>query len=278
MKHRRRYIVLIAVIALLSNLAAGLGPGVPGIARAQVLDPLSAWEPDTPPDLEIQALPSSLLDPDAVGWYSGRNFTSSAFSDWFSDLAGEGYMMVDIEVDEIDGVQRVGGVWQRNTDGRGWYQTRNMTLAEFEATQRERADDYRLIDQEVYVLGSDTYYAGIWIQNLEDLEWANYYDVTSTQFSALFDFFSDQGFLPIDVDAYVIDGQLLYSAIWVDNAENLGWWLWRDLTSDGFAEKFDEYRDRYRMIDVESYRVGDRQLPVSGWRTRTGVAGPSGAI
>ena len=266
MERKRRYVTRIAAIALLSILTSSLGVGAAGMAPPERLDSRPGIGSDAGSDTEVQALPSSVLDPDAVGWYSGRNFTSSAFSDWFSDLAEQGYMMVDIEVDEIDGVQRVGGVWQRNTDGRGWFQTRNMTLAEFELTQRERADaGYRLIDQEVYVLGTGTFYAGIWIQNVEGLNWTHYYDMTSDEFSALFDFSADQGFVPIDVDAYVIDGELLYSAIWVENTENLAWRLWRDLTSEGFAEKFDEYRDRFRMIDVESYQFQGRQLFAGIW-------------
>ena len=209
---------------------------------------------------------TNVLDPDNVGWRSGRNYGSSAFGDWFRQLSDQDYMIVDIEVDEIDGAQRVGGVWQRNTDGRAWRETRNMSLATFEDLQEERADaGYRMIDQEVYVLGSSTYYAGIWIDNTENLEWVNYYDVSSSEFASLFDQYSASGYLIIDVDAYVIDGALLYSAIWVDNVENLDWRQWRNLSSQEFAEKFDAYYADYRMIDVESYRFGGQQYYAGIW-------------
>ena len=209
---------------------------------------------------------ANVLDPDSIGWRSGRNYSSSAFGDWFSQLSDQDYMMVDIEVDDVEGNQRVGGVWQRNTDGRDWLETRNMSLATFENYQQIREDaGYRMIDQEVYTLGSSTYYAGIWIENTENLYWANYYDVTSSQFSTLFNQYSQDGYLPIDVDAYVIDGQLLYSAIWLDNVEDLDWHEWRDLSSQEFSDKFDEYFDDFRMIDVESYESEGNQYYAGIW-------------
>lgn len=233
------------------------------VVSALLISPVSSWPASAEPD---DPIPSNILDPDSAGWRSGRLFSSSAFGTWFSQLSGQGYMITDIEVDEIDGEQRVGGVWQSNLDGRAWRETRNMSLATFENLQVERRDaGYRMIDQEVYELGSNTYYAGIWIENSEDLAWANYYDVTSSQFSSLFTHYSGLGYLIIDVDAYVIDGELLYSAIWVDNVENLAWHEWRNLSSEEFSEKFNQYQDQYRMIDVESYRFGGNQYYAGIW-------------
>jgi hypothetical protein len=76
-------------------------------------------------------LPSAFLDQNSVGWLSVRNMTSAQFSAYFDEQSRAGYMVIDIEVDEIDGVQRVGAVWQKNTDGRGWLEKRNLTDAEF---------------------------------------------------------------------------------------------------------------------------------------------------
>lgn len=224
----------------------------------------TSWAASAEPN---DPIPSSILDPNSVSWYSGRNYTSTDFGEWFDELSAQGYMLLDIEVDEIDGEHRVGGVWQRNTDSRGWYENRELSLTAFEELQRERREaGYRMIDQEVYVLGTSTFYAGIWIENSEELEWINYYDQTDNEFSTLFDRYSDAGYLMIDVDAYVLpDGRLRYSAIWVDNVENLAWREWRDLSSDEFAERFDQYEDRFRMIDVESYQVDGNQYYAGIW-------------
>jgi CubicO group peptidase (beta-lactamase class C family)/fibronectin type 3 domain-containing protein len=208
----------------------------------------------------------SLPPPGMVSWRSTRNRTSSDFAEFFADAEADGFMIVDIEVDEIDGVERVSGVFQKNLDGRGWDELRDMNSTEFQNKMADmRALDYRLVDQEVYTLSGSTYYAGIWIQNTESFEWESYVDVTDAEFSALFDTYSDLGYRIIDVDAYHIGGNLRYSGVWVENREGLDWLEFRDLTSEEFSQKYALYENAYRMIDVESYRVGENQYYACIW-------------
>ncbi len=226
------------------------------------LAPASAASPHAPDD----PIPSPILDPNSVSWASVRNLTSSQFAVDFDERARLGYMIMDIEVDEIDGVQRVGATWQRNIDNRGWVELRNMTASEFASEQTaKRTAGYRMIDQEVYTLGSLKYYAAVWIFNSESLSWISYTDQSSSEFATLFDRYNSVGYLMIDIDAEYIQGAMNYSAIWVDNVENLAWAEFRDLTSDQFAQKFDEYKDTHRMIDVESYQIGPLQFYAGIW-------------
>ncbi|MBW7884556.1 MAG: serine hydrolase [Caldilineaceae bacterium] len=199
-------------------------------------------------------IPSAFLDQESLGWASVRNMSSSAFHSYFLDMKAKGYMVVDIEVDEINGQQRVGAVFQRNTDGRGWASWRNLTSAEFSAKWHHYKDlGYRLIDQEAYVLNGKRYYAGVWMENREALAWASWRNLTSSQFSEKFQYYKDNGYIPVDVEGYPMAGSTRYSVVWVKNTEGLSWKLWRNLTSAEFSEKFQAYKDTYRMVDVESY-------------------------
>ncbi len=109
------------------------------------------------------------------------------------------------------------------------------------------------------------YFAAVWIFNTEDLEWISYYDRTDAEFATLFDRYNGVGYMMIDVDAYTVDGNTRYAAVWVDNSESLDWAEWRDLTSAEFSDKFEQYRDSYRMIDVESYSIGGNQYYAGIW-------------
>lgn len=210
--------------------------------------------------------PSSILDPLSVSWASVRNMTSAQFSDYFDQKSRDGYMVIDIEVDDIDGEQRVGAVWQKNIDGRGWAEWRNMTSDEFHQKWTELRDaGYRPIDQDAYYLNSQLRYAGVWIENKENLAWASYRNQTDAEFSADFKRYSDAGYIIVDVEAYPIGDELRYAAIWVKNVENLGWYEWRNLSSEEFAQKFDEYKGTYRMLDVESYRFDGKQYYAGIW-------------
>jgi CubicO group peptidase (beta-lactamase class C family) len=211
-------------------------------------------------------IPSPILDPNAVSWASVRNMTSSQFGTYFDQKSKDGYMVIDIEVDEIDGQQRVGAVWQKNLDGRGWAEYRNLSASEFQTTLSDlRSKGYRLIDQEAYQLAGNWNYAGVWIENKETLDWISYLDQTSTDFGTLFDRYSGAGYLMIDMDAYTTIAGLRYSAVWVKNSENLDWVEWRDMTSAEFGAKFEELKGKYRMIDVESYTVNGTQYYAGIW-------------
>ena len=211
-------------------------------------------------------IPSPILDPNAVSWASVRNMTSSQFGTYFDQKSKDGYMVIDIEVDEIDGQQRVGAVWQKNLDGRGWAEYRNLSASEFQTTLSDlRSKGYRLIDQEAYQLAGNWNYAGVWIENKETLDWISYLDQTSTDFGTLFDRYSGAGYLMIDMDAYTTSAGIRYSAVWVKNSENLDWAEWRDMTSAEFGAKFEELKGKYRMIDVESYTVNGTQYYAGIW-------------
>ena len=220
-------------------------------------------------DLEQPPEPvPATLDADEVGWASVRNYTSEAFAADFNTRKDD-YILLDIEVDSISGKERVSGVWQENLDGRGWAEHRNMTSSLFSERWNEYNEaGYRLIDQESYVLGGDRYYAGIWIENLEEHAWASYRNLTSSQFSDYFELFKDTHAL-IDFEAYTMGDSIRYAGAWVENTGNTEWLLRRDLTDAEFSADFAAYKELYRIHDVESYQVAGEQRYAAIWIRNT---------
>lgn len=213
-----------------------------------------------------RTIPSPTLDPNNVGWASVRNMPSPQFSNYFQEKIDQGYMVVDIEVDEINGEQRVGAVFQRNLDGRGWAEWRNLTGVEFQDKWIElRESGYRLIDQESYVLDGQRNYAGVWIENIEGLNWASRRNLTNAQFSDYFQIYKSAGYMIVDVEAYPVGDEMRYAMAWVENSEDLDWIEWRNLTSAEFSEKFQAYKSDYRMIDVEGYLIDGQQYYAGIW-------------
>ncbi|RMD63128.1 hypothetical protein D6833_06005, partial [Candidatus Parcubacteria bacterium] len=147
-------------------------------------------------------LPSNIFDPNEISWISRRDMSSSAFSDYFNQVKNN-YMLIDIEVDEVNGEERVAGVWQWNTDGRGWAEHRNLTSSQFHDKWVHYRDlGYRLIDQESYTLNGNRYYAGIWVENKENLAWASFRNLTSQEFSDKFQEYRENGYIMVDVEGY----------------------------------------------------------------------------
>ena len=204
-------------------------------------------------------------DPESVGWASRRNLTSGEFADEFAKRKENGYILVDIEVNQIEGKQRVSGIWQRNHDDREWAEYRNLTHEEFSEKWVDFDDrGYRLIDQESYVLGGNRYYAGIWIDNVEEYKWKSYRNITNERYLELFAELKDE-YIPIDIEAYSMGDSTRYACAWVENKDGLGWYIFRGLSDSAFSANFETYREDYRIHDIESYRVNGNQRYAVIW-------------
>lgn len=250
MNRRMLFLVLACLIAL-SAL-----PSAPGVQAAH-------------------GLPTALFDPNETGWFSVRNMTVAAHQNFFNSTAAQGYMMIDADRQEIGSQLRVSSVWQRNTDGRGWVSRSNLTSAQFaDYWEQYLKDGYRLIDQDAYTSDGSLLYAGIWVQNKENLAWASLRNLTGAEFGTNFANYSRDGFMLVDTEAYNTSNGLRYSQIWVQNTGNIGWAALRDMTAAEYAEAFNNYRaEGYRVHDIESYLVGTTQRYAAIWIKNTNGRG-----
>ncbi len=122
-----------------------------------------------PTSQAVPGVPASVFDPPEVGWFSHRNQSSSQFHQTFLDHRDQ-QVPVDLEIDTPG--YEVASVWQRNLDDRGWKIKRNLTSSEYADYWKARRDEgYRVVEQENYVIGGVRYWAGIWVDNTEDLVW-----------------------------------------------------------------------------------------------------------
>jgi CubicO group peptidase (beta-lactamase class C family) len=212
--------------------------------------------------------PSPVFDPNEVGWAGLRDRTVTEFDDDLRKWADRGHLVVDLEADTFSGELRLGGAFQVNTDKRGWLVDTVMTAAEYNAKFEDaRQRGLRLVDRELYSLDGVRHYAAAWVQNVEGLGWHTKHDLTYAQLQSYFREQQEARRMPIDFDMYrASDGTVRYGLIWLDNPENLGWRLHGDLTSAGYAAKFDEYDAAgFRMLSFDSAPASSTQLYGGIW-------------
>jgi CubicO group peptidase (beta-lactamase class C family) len=138
-----------------------------------------------------------------------------------------------------------------------WYSIRNMTPADhqnfFNSTA---ANGFMMIDAERHVINGQLRVSSVWQRNTDGRGWASRSNLTSAEFSAYWEQYRSEGYRLIDQEAYTVGGQLLYSGIWVENTENLGWASLRNLTGADFATNFATYsRDGFMLVDTEAYNT-----------------------
>lgn len=204
-------------------------------------------------------------DPDSIAWKFRYGLSSAAYGNAWQSYKDAGYLPIDIETDNIEGV-KYAGVWQKNSDDRGWISWRNLTSAEFsEYWQEYRDKGYRPIDQDAEVIGGNVRYSLIMVQNKEGLKWKSNRNLTSAEFSEKYNANKD-AYIPVDIDAVEIGGAMRYAVIWLENKANKGWVELRDMTPAVYGQKFAEYRrNGYRVAELDCYARGGNLTYAAVW-------------
>ncbi len=202
---------------------------------------------------------------------SFREMSPSEYNEVLSKYKDKGYRPIDVEILGDSSERTYALVMRKNTDGRAWAIHTKLTSDQFnERWQDYRERGFRLIDQESYTKGrfrKTQYYAGIWVQNRENYDWASNRNMTSSRYSErLRDYRDQRNLMPIDVDAYEINGSIYWSGVWVENKDNLQWSVRRNIALSDFGDHFQEFRNRgYRLLDTNSYMKGGNQYFATIW-------------
>jgi CubicO group peptidase (beta-lactamase class C family) len=200
-----------------------------------------------------------------LGWYSYRDMSDSEYEAKLDELGKKGYRPTDVEI--LGGTSRkYAAVWRKNADGRGWEVRTKLNDKEFSDKWEEMKNKgYRPVDQEAHNLMSTTYYGAIWVENKENLAWASFRRMSSEEFSKKFDEYKEK-YIPVDVDAYEVGGDVLYSVIWVENKDKLAWVEKRNIPQADFGAQFDDYSAKgYRLYSTESYLRNGNQEYATIW-------------
>ena len=195
---------------------------------------------------------------DNLGWAQWRNLTSSGYHEKWLQYKEMGYRPLDVEAYQDNGSIRYAGIWVENREGLGWYSFRNLTSNAYgEKFNELSSSGYRLVDMEAYQTSSGLRYAAIWLQNRENIAWAQLRNMTRQQYQTELDSRAANGFRVIDFESYQnSNGQQLYAAIWEKNLSGRKWVVRSDRTEVKFANYWREYRDKgYRLVDFERYQT-----------------------
>ena len=201
-------------------------------------------------------------DPDQIAWTSVRNFNADDFDEFSEARLKAEDLQIDIEVNRVDGETRFAGIWQRNTDDRKWSAFHKISKDAYADKQKEmREKNFRLIDQEIYRLGDDDRYAGIWVENRENMKWRSFHNLSEDEFDKRSKDMADAGFKPIDIEVNTLGESLRISAIFIENMDDAAWTVLNGVSASGYASHIDTLKlSNHRVVDVESYRVNGERV------------------
>lgn len=225
---------------------------------------------------------TAVFDPEAVDWWALRNMSHNRLDERDGMARNANLMMTEIGLDETS--EQYYGVWHENilhedmSADYDWVAEWDLGWDEFEAIDEDLADDYRLIDQAHYVLSDESLgddgrcYAGIWIENPFDLEWAwTQHMGSGDAIDTVIMGYEADDLIPIDFLTYEhpVSGDLTYGCIGVENVEDLVWMVERDMTLGEFEDLNEGLKGKWRLIDLEAYSSGGTQYVTGIWVQNT---------
>ena len=115
-------------------------------------------------------------------------------------------------------------------------------------------------------------FAGIWIENVEGLEWKSIRNTTSSEYGDYFDTWKADGYRTIDIEAYDTPWGLRFAAIWWENVDGLAWGQLRNMDRDTYEDEADKQAAAgYLMTDYERYETSSGTRYAAIWERPSSV-------
>jgi CubicO group peptidase (beta-lactamase class C family) len=204
-------------------------------------------------------LPRRIYDPDESGSVALKDMTEAQF-DAAHAARKSSHLMVDIDVTNVNGQLRYAAVWNTKADNRPYAVVKDLTSAQFgDVWDDMDADGYMLVDQESYAEGTTQRYAGIFVKNVERTPWASRRNMTSDTFNEEHARYKGLGYMLVDFEVYKVGSVDQLSGIWVKYPQTVKWAFKRAMSAAAFATWLEGVEADYRLLDFESYRVGNEQ-------------------
>ena len=143
--------------------------------------------------------------------------------------------------------------WKASTNG--WYSYYGMTAAQYQQRfDTLKAQGYRPTYVDGYTVNGETRFAAIW-EKKPGPAWIARHNMTSSQYQSYFNTYKTQGYRPVHVSGYEINGQAYYAAIWAKSS-GVAWATRHGMTSAQYQSFATEYvKKGYRITQVSGYSV-----------------------
>jgi hypothetical protein len=191
-----------------------------------------------------------------VPWVARHGMTSTQYQQEFDNLAGKGYRPVWVSGYGVGDQELYAAIWEQRSSV-PWVARHHMTSTQYQQEFNTLVGQgYRLVHVSGYSVGGEALYAAIWEKPTASVPWIARHGLTSPQYQKVFDALAGQGYRPVQVSGYSVDGETLYAAIWEKRTPTIPWAARHGLTSAQYQQEFDKVESQgYRLVDVSGYNV-----------------------
>ncbi|KAF9576855.1 hypothetical protein EC968_003362 [Mortierella alpina] len=191
-------------------------------------------------------------------WIAKFGLTSAGYQEQFNTLLKQGYRLKKIDGYSVGGSERFAAIWDKSS-GPAWVAKHNLDSAQYQAAFNTYiSQGYRLKDVTGYAVGTSVRYAALWDKSAGP-KFVARHGLTSAQYQAEVTKLKGQGYRPVAIDVYTVNGQNLFAAIWEPSTGD--WAARHDLTPSQFQAEFDRLvKLGFKLVTVSGYGAGSALL------------------
>ncbi len=216
----------------------------------------------------------------AADWAARHGLTSAEYQAAFDQYAKEGFRLITVSGYEGGGTLRYAALWRKVPAGE-WVARHGMSSGQYQQDFDHNVNHgYRLTYVTAYPSGGQVLFASIW-EKRAGPAWVGRHNLTAAQYQQAFNELTAQGYKPIQVTGYAMNGEARYAAIF-EQSPGPPWAARHGLTGAQYQQAFDEFTSQgFHLKSISGYRVGGQDLyaavweksPTPPWSTRHGVPG-----
>ncbi len=201
---------------------------------------------------------------------SEHGLTQAEYQSRFDFYVGQGYRPVHVNGHSLNGIAYYAGLWEQGSAGPAWAAHHGLTGAQYQ----ERFDTYlslgyRLVDVSGFSVNGTAVYTGIWEQR-PGPAWAAHHGLTGAQYQERFDYYTSQGYRPVRVSGYEINGVPHYAGLW-EYSDGRAWVARHGISAAQYQQEFDLYLNQgYRLVCVSAFSINGTSYYSAIWDSSSG--------
>jgi hypothetical protein len=211
-------------------------------------------------------------DPSAAQvWQSRYGMSHDEFQRAFNELGPQGFVPAEISALEVDGRVRYDAVWRQEPTVR-WQSWHGVSGAVLQQKLDELTPQgFVPVVLVGYATRDGTRFAGVWRRE-GGAPWAARFDMDREGLVRQVENRKNEGFVPVSISGYAVDGQTRYAAIW-RRRPGATWESRSDLTAAEYQAWFDRLTPQgYVPVDVSVYPIGGQMRFAAIWERVSGTS------
>lgn len=200
----------------------------------------------------------------AQPWRVHEEMSVDQYQQTFDRMVSQGYRLTDLSAYDVNDQSRFASVWEKES-GSAWKARHGMVSGTYQTIhQKMTSNGYDPVNVSGYVINGRARFAAQWEKGISANRRVRS-GMTPEEYQTAVRQLKTEGYRPVDVSGYVINGHVRFAAIWTDETTT-AWKAQHGLSSDAYQTTLDRMKaNGYHPTAVTGYVVNGHTRYAGIW-------------